>query len=299
MIKNFKILISVILLLECNANSSELKDLTLKEISENTSTFISNFIPGEGITEASVELKDDNKGNGNYQISILGVRDILNREDSNLFTQFSLHNQEINSDKRFIGNLGLGYRILNLDQTMMIGSNIFYDQDLEENHKRIGLGFEGKAAILDFGLNLYQKATNQKVISNSKEQVLNGQEYNLSSQLPYVPWTVFNLQGYRHENELASQDQKGNIYSLELALNPSLDFNIENDQSSVDGQDSQWNYKINFIYPPRKNKPTLIDGLVSEEMYENKNMKSELKSKVRRNNNLAVEIQGSVIFTSK
>jgi len=34
-------------------------------------------------------------------------------------------------------------------------------------------------------------------------------------------------------------------------------------------------------------------------MYENKNMKSELKSKVRRNNNLAVEIQGSVIFTSK
>ena len=66
MTKNLKILISVILLLECNANSSEFKDLTLKEISENTSTFISNFIPGEGITEASVELKDDNKGNGNY-----------------------------------------------------------------------------------------------------------------------------------------------------------------------------------------------------------------------------------------
>ena len=61
----------------------------------------------------------------------------------------------------------------------------------------------------------------------------------------------------------------------------------------------QHNYKLVFVYPPRNNKPSLADGLTSNVAFEKKNMETTLKDKVRRNNNLAVEIQGSVIFTSK
>ena len=182
---------------------------------------------------------------------------------------------------------------------MMFGANTFYDQDLEEGHKRVGAGFEAKAAMLDFNYNLYQKATNQKVISGTKEQVLSGQEYNVSSQIPYMPWTTFNFQGYRMENEKAAQDMKGNIYSLEMLLNPSLQFDVEKDVSSVNGADDEWNYRVTFAHPPRNNKKTLLDGAVAQEAFVKKNMKNSLKEKVRRNNNLAVEIQGSVIVTSK
>ena len=278
---------------------ADVKDLTLQEISEKTSAFVSNLIPGEGLTEVDVRLRDDNSGNGNYEFKILGVRDILPSDNSNLFTQFSLHTQEINSDKRIIGNLGLGYRFLNSDQSMMFGANTFYDQDLSEDHKRVGLGLEARAAILDFNYNHYQKATNQKVISGTNEQVLSGQEYNISSQIPYMPWTTFNFQGYRLENEKAAQDQKGKIYSLEMALNPSLQFNIENDRSSVEGQDDEWSYNLTFSHPPKNNKPTLLNGATSDEMFVKANMKDKLRDKVRRNNNLAVEIQGSIIVTSK
>ena len=278
---------------------ADVKDLTLQEISEKTSAFVSNLIPGEGLTEVDVRLRDDNSGNGNYEFKILGVRDILPSDNSNLFTQFSLHTQEINSDKRIIGNLGLGYRFLNSDQSMMFGVNTFYDQDLSEDHKRVGLGLEARAAILDFNYNHYQKATNQKVISGTNEQVLSGQEYNISSQIPYMPWTTFNFQGYRLENEKAAQDQKGKIYSLEMALNPSLQFNIENDRSSVEGQDDEWSYNLTFSHPPKNNKPTLLNGATSDEMFVKANMKDKLRDKVRRNNNLAVEIQGSIIVTSK
>ena len=145
----------------------------------------------------------------------------------------------------------------------------------------------------------YQKATNQKVISGTNEQVLSGQEYNISSQIPYMPWTTFNFQGYRLENEKAAQDQKGKIYSLEMALNPSLQFNIENDRSSVEGQDDEWSYNLTFSHPPKNNKPTLLNGATSDEMFVKANMKDKLRDKVRRNNNLAVEIQGSIIVTSK
>ena len=255
------------------------------------------------MTEVDVRLRDYdsiiNAGSGDYEIKILGVRDVLPSDNSNLFTQFSLHTQEINSDKRIIGNLGLGYRILNADQSMMFGANTFYDQDLEESHKRVGLGFEAKAAILDFNYNLYQKATNVKLVSDIKEQVLSGQEYNISSQIPHMPWTVFNFQGYRFENEKAVQDTKGIIYSLEMALSPSLQFDIEKDNSSVNSAEDEWSYRVTFAHPPKNDKPTLANGVLSEEKFVKKNMKNTLKDKVRRNNNLAVEIQGAVVVTKK
>jgi hypothetical protein len=296
MSKFYTLLISFALFQSVQA---DIKDLTLNKISEKTSNFVSGIIPGEGLTEVDVKLRDDNNGNGNYEFKILGVRDILPSDNSNLFTQFSLHTQEINSDKRIIGNLGLGYRFLNSDQSMMFGANTFYDQDLEENHKRVGLGFEAKAAMLDFNYNLYQKATNQLVISGTNEQVLSGQEYNITSQIPYMPWSTFNFQGYRMENEKTTQDVKGNIYSLEMALNPSLQFDILKDVSSVDGQEDEWEYMLTFTHPPRENKSTLADGLTSNEAFVKKDMQASLKDKVRRNNNLAVEIQGAITFTAK
>ena len=294
-----KILITCIIAISLGVNAhADIKGASLNKISEKVSSTVSNLIPGEGLTEVDVKLRDDNNGNGNYEFKILGVRDILPIDNSNLFTQFSLHTQEINSDKRIIGNLGLGYRFLNSDQSMMFGANTFYDQDLEENHKRVGLGFEAKAAMLDFNYNLYQKATNQLVISGTNEQVLSGQEYNITSQIPYMPWSTFNFQGYRMENEKATQDVKGNIYSLEMALNPSLQFDILKDVSSVDGQEDEWEYMLTFTHPPRENKSTLADGLTSDEAFVKTDMQASLKDKVRRNNNLAVEIQGAITFTA-
>ena len=301
-----KILITCIIAIFLGVNAhADIKGASLNKISEKVSSTVSNLIPGEGLTEVDISMRDANfsrlmrDGNSSFQFSILGVRDIIEKENSNLFTQFSLHNQDINNDQRIIGNLGLGYRFLNSDQSMMFGANTFYDQDLSEGHKRLGAGLEAKAAMLDFNYNLYQKATNMKVVSGNKEQTLSGQEYNISSQIPYMSWATFNYQGYRWENEKAQQDNKGNIRSLEMALSPSLQFTAEQDVSSVDGQDDINNYKLTLIYPPRSNQPSLLDGAIAQEAFVKQNMQAALKNKVRRNNNLAVEIQGSIIFTSK
>ena len=276
---------------------------SLTGIAEKTSEFVSGLIPGEGLTEVDINLKDSNfvrhrAGDSTFQFNILGVRDIISQENSNLFTQFSLHNQEINDDQRIIGNLGFGYRFLNSDQSLMFGANTFYDSDLSEGHKRVGAGLEAKAAKLDFSFNLYQEASNQKTISSTAEKVLSGQEYNISTQIPYMPWTIFNYQGYRWENEKTQQDSKGNIYSLEMSLSPSLQLEAEMDKSDVDGQDNICNYKLISVHPPRNNKLSLLDGVLAQEAFAKKNMQVALKDKVRRNNNLAVEIQGSIIFTS-
>ena len=77
-------------------------------MSENISEIFSNLIPGEGITEASIQINEDD----DPDLEILAVRDISSEEFSNLFSQISLHTQEINNSNRLITNLGIGYRIL-------------------------------------------------------------------------------------------------------------------------------------------------------------------------------------------
>ena len=64
-------------------------------VSKKISDFISNLIPGEGITETSVEINDADNDSINF--SILGVRNLGKTDDTNFFTQFSLKNEEKNS----------------------------------------------------------------------------------------------------------------------------------------------------------------------------------------------------------
>ena len=114
-----------------------------------------------------------------------------------------------------------------------------------------------------------------------------------------MPWTTFNFQGYRFENEIAAQDMKGNIYSLEMLLNPSLQFDVEKDVSSVNGADDEWNYRVTFVYPPRNNKKTLLDGAVAQEAFVKKNMKNSLKEKVRRKKGSCFcEVKKGILFHS-
>ena len=49
-----------------------------------------------------------------------------------------------------------------------------------------------------------------------------------------MPWATINLQGYYWENELATRDTKGNVYSLEMMLSPSLqlDYNYDDFESA-------------------------------------------------------------------
>ena len=290
-----KILITCIIAIFLGVNAhADIKGASLNKISEKVSSTVSSLIPGEGITEVEVNYSENY--DNNYQFKILGVRDIIPQDNSNLFTQFSLQNQEINNNDRIIGNLGFGYRFLNSDQSKMTGFNTFYDQDFTEDHKRIGYGIEAKAAYLDLNYNVYQKVSNQKLINGTKEQALNGKEFNVSSQIPYMSWARFNLRDYIWETELGSNDTKGNVYSLEMALTPTLSLDIlENDPNRK--APSEKSVKLIFVYPPRDTKTALTDGFFSKEAFVKQNMQKKLKEKVRRTNNLAVEIQGSIIAT--
>ena len=279
-----KILISLIFssLFALNANA------------ESLSEKISNLIPGEGLTEASIQINEDD----NPDIEILAVRDLSSDEYSNTFTQFSLHTQETNGHDRFIGNLGFGYRMLSDDKSNLFGANVFFDNDFEAEHRRGSIGLEVKGAYLDLTVNSYYALTDSKNYKGTAEEVLSGQTINLASQIPYAPWANFNLQSYSWENVKASSDTEGYTVSIESYLTPSLALEIKNDYNDNAAVDDEFTYKLTYNYPPRGDGKSMQDGL-SKLAFEKQNMEAKLKDKVKRDNNIVIEIQGSVIITSK
>ena len=287
--KNF-ILIPLVTLFISSVASADIASQTLNKVSST----IKNIIPGEGVTEVSLDYSDSDDDQVNF--SILGVRDIKATNKSNFFTQFSLMNQEINSSGRVIGNLGFGYRHI-YDDTMF-GANTFYDRDLVDGQSRLGLGLEIKGSILDVSLNNYRKISNSKIVNGDREQVLSGWDYNLTSQLPKAPWARINYSGYKWEAEKGAQDQIGFIYSLELDVTNSIEVVASLDNSALAGVDDETSLSVNYIYPPREKIMVMTDGL-SSNFFEKNNIDHKLKEKVRRRNKLVMEIQGAVVMTKK
>ena len=107
------------------------------------------MIPGDGDTEVSIDLRENNKPD----YSILAVREIEKTEKGNTFTQFSLFNTEKNNDERIVGNLGIGKRFLSDDKTLLTGFNSFIDYD-DAGNARSSFGIEARSAVIEFALSL-------------------------------------------------------------------------------------------------------------------------------------------------
>ena len=293
-----KILLSIIATLLFTTANADVKGQALSKASEKISEYVLGVIPGDGTTEFDIKLSD--KDDNDPQFNILILRDLHKKETSNFFTQVSLHTQDVGvPNLRYIGNFGLGYRMLSDDKNYMLGSNIFYDKDLQKPHSRASLGLEAKAGILDFNFNKYFSTSLQEVADERKEQSLGGMDYTISSQAPYMPWMKFNFTGYKHDADIAANDTKGRKYGTEMSLTSSLILTGELDKSGNDGGDDISSLNITFVYPPRNSKPSLIDGFMTKEKFYARDMTSTLSDKVKRNNNLVIETQGAVVITKQ
>ncbi len=269
-------------------------NVNAENISQKLSNFLDELIPGEGVTDVSIQVHEED----NPDIEILTNRSLDKTDDSNRFIQMSLHTQETNNKDRFITNLGYGYRELTDDNSLMYGANAFIDIE-SEGHMRASLGLEAKGKILDLNANFYEAISGKENIDGMDEEVLSGYQFNLTTQMPYMPWSTLNIQNYYFENIKASNDTEGNKISLEMNLTPTLQFDISQDFSDTTGVDDETDFKLSLRYPPTENKPNLQDGFISNVAFEKANMKDKLVQKVRRDNNLTVEIQGAVILTKK
>ena len=253
--------------------------------SDAVTDYISNLIPGDGDTELSIDLRE----NQSADFSILLVRELDSNQSNNTFTQLSLFNTEKNSDDRFVANLGLGKRFLSEDKFSMTGINAFVDYD-DEGNLRSSIGFEMRNAVLNFAFNNYFGLDDA-----DGERVLDGYDMRLASQIPYIHWADLFVNSYSWEGEKRN-DVDGLMIGSELSLSPNLNFEIAYDDKDRAGLDDEYYVKLMFVHPPR-NGPTLSDGISDDMWRKQTDMSDQMLTKVKRNNKIFVEFNGNATIS--
>ena len=292
MVKIYTVL--VVILFNLNAHALDFADKIEKNKAEKLDEYVSNLteyiinsIPGEGISEVSINLRENYKPD----FSILGTRELKKLNNGNYFIQFSLNSTEKLNDERYTGNLGFGTRRLSDDKNLLTGLNLFFDYDDEEN-ARGSVGVEVKNAVLQFTSNYYKKIDN----GTEFEKVLDGYDIQLTSQVPYLHWANMFVNTYKWYG-VERDDVEGRKYGSELSLTPSLNLEIVYDDKRLKGLKDEYYARLSYIYPPRTIGPTVLDGVSRIIWEEEKDMSDELLTKVKRNNRIFVEYTGSAIVS--
>ena len=251
----------------------------------NFSKFVSNLVPGEGTTEASIDLRENNSPD----FSILGVRELEKSIIGNTFTQFSLFSTEQNNDDRIVGNLGFGKRKLSDDKLMLTGSNIFFDYDSHGN-MRTSFGLEARNAVLEFYGNYYKGLDD-----GNDEKVLDGYDIRLESQIPHLHWADIFYNTYKWKG-VERDDIEGTKYGSEMQITSNLNLELAYDDKDKKGLEDEWYAKIMFVHPPKEG-PTAKDGIAKMAWKEEKDMSNQLLTKVKRNNKIMIEFKGSATIS--
>ena len=288
MIKIILLIISILFSTSALADTKlkSLKNLALDYSSGGAENFISNLIEGEGDTEISIDIRENYKPD----FSILAVREIDKTDNGNYFTQFSLFNTEKDNEERIGTNLGFGKRSLSDDKTLLTGFNIFFDYD-DAGNARTSLGFEARSAALEFIFNQYFG-----VDDASDEKVLDGYDVNLTSQVPYMHWADIFINKYEWEGR-DRDDIKGTKIGSELLLSPTFNLELAYDDKDKAGLEDEWYVNLIFVHPPR-NKSSLQDGFISKTAFsDKKDMTDQLLRKVKRQNKIMVEFNGSATIS--
>ena len=294
-LKNLIVFLAVLVFTSSSYANSTLENLANKSISSGLNSLgsmIQSLIPGDGDTEVSFRTQD------NYELkySILAVRPIAYNPYSQLsnehlyFTQLRFGNHEpyANGDERHLLNIGLGFRTLMNDNNAILGANIFYDRD-DEEHERGSVGVEFLANNFEVYANIYDRLSDRASYvhgsSTITEEVLNGYDYSLVGQVPYMPWAKAVYKGYNWDK--TGSDIEGYNLSLEAQLIRGLI--IEYGRNKPDNQATEDFASLTFRYPSDHLTPTAVSHGITEYAFPVKNMKNEMLHKVRRTNNIITE----------
>jgi len=258
-----------------------------ENIVSNLSESIPELIPGEGLSEVSITLREDNKPD----YSFLFVRELNRHHNGNTFLQASAFNTELRNEERLTTNLGIGKRFLSNDKFLMTGFNTFLDVDSHGN-SRGSIGGELKNATFGLTSNYYKKIGN----GSNEEEVLDGYDVELTSQVPHLHWANVFVNHYKWYG-VARGDIEGRKYGSELSLLPSLNLEVAYDDKTKKGLKDQYYVKINYVYPPRERIPTALDGISKTMWVVKKDMTDQLLTKVKRENRIMVELSGAATIS--
>ena len=164
-----------------------------------------------------------NEGSTEYSVS--GLKAFESGSDA---SKFGFGQIGIQSDTEATTiNIGVGIRALNSSNTAMAGTNAFYDHELNEGHRRIGVGVELISAPFMFSANRYYALSSGKQInSTTTETALDGRDVKFRGALPYLPGLFAEYKDFRWYAADGGADLFGQTFGLSGRLSENLSVDV-------------------------------------------------------------------------
>ena len=196
--------------------SAELVKNKINEFSNETALAISHFAKNnfENMKYLDFDIQVQEKLKPSFRI--MSVSEIFKIDSGTVFNQTSLNTHD---DDATI-NIGFGARKLLNDNKILIGSNLFYDQQFDEGHKRTGAGVEAISSVFDIRGNYYNAISGSKTTTEGSERALDGWDAQLDFHVPGKRDVNIFANLFEFENPATSStfEQKG----TKLGANASL-----------------------------------------------------------------------------
>ena len=199
------------------------------ELNKSLTSGLANIFP---TAEVSLSSGKTQKVKGNILV-VMPFSDIDDKKNVT-FTQGSLYFSD--NDQETL-NLGIGQRRLLDNENLMLGANMFFDEEFTSRHRRASFGLEAITSVGSLRANQYYGLSGWKTVKGIQEKALDGHDMEVGAPLPYLPWTNVYYRTFEWEGASGVGDLKGDEMSLEANLPFGLNVEVgkrSNDNSSKD-----------------------------------------------------------------
>ena len=198
-------------------------------------------------------------------------------------------------------NVGVGYRNLNDDESILLGVNAFYDATTDYGHRRASVGVEAIGKTMTARANVYSALSNEKKKVEGSvttyQSALDGYDFSLDAPMPYMPWMRIQATSYKFSSLNGFDDVSGSKVAVIGNLNQNISFELGADDNNYNGTDSFVSLQYNLAGVSTNGvTATLEDGAFSQEVATGRDLKNHTLDKVVRNNNIIVQTRGGIVI---
>jgi len=236
------------------------------KISENITSFAANNFEKMKYLDFEINAQEYLKPT----FSIMSVTEIFKiySDTGTIFNQTSLNTHD---DDETI-NIGFGIRKLLNDNKVLIGSNIFYDHQFDDGHKRAGAGAEAISSIFDLRGNYYNAITQAITTKDGSETALDGWDAQVDYHLPIKYDVNIFLNAFKFESPTAGStyEETGNKFGANAKLgNFAIEGGYMNDNQENDSYFGNIKYVVNFGEDNQSSTPSVTSLTdVSDKLYQ-------------------------------
>ena len=244
----------------------------------------------------NVEIQIDDFDGEDTGFSVFTVQPFLDDRENGRYRFFQ--GSLISRDGVGTLNLGLAQRWAHKDNKILTGLNIFYDNEWEAGHERLGIGGEILTSVGDVRINNYSALSGTLEVDGANEVALDGMDFELALPLPYLPTSKFHWKSFEWTGDEA-QEISGSTVSLRVLAPYGLTLEVGSTSYDAEAKDDAEFVSINFNLANLSRYGSEHQRkFISDRAFEFKEVTERRFEKVRRQNSMVVNgagIQSGVI----